>query len=66
MNGEYPKTPFIPLQLKDGPSEWLISPFFGEDSYTIYLTDLTTVYRESLTEDQIIERADVPLNCCEI
>jgi len=64
MSGEYPKAPFIPLPLKDGSSEWLISPFFGEDSYSIYITDLTTVYKESLTEDQIIERADVSIASC--
>jgi len=55
----HPLHPLKPLPLPSSSAKWLISPHMATDGYTIFLTDHNTVYRESLNEQEIIERAQV-------
>jgi hypothetical protein len=55
-----PLSPFTPLPLPTS-NKYLISFHSTSSSYTIFLTDLITLYRESLNAEEIAERADVPL-----
>src|SRR5271155_862080 len=54
-----PLYPFTPLPVPTS-NKYLISFHCTTSSYTIFLTDLTTLYRESLNAEEIAERADVP------
>ena len=56
----HPAYPFVPLALPNS-SKWLVSPSMTANSYSIYLTDLVTVYRESLADQEILERAQVSI-----
>jgi hypothetical protein len=56
----YPSSPFVPLPLANA-TKWLVSASTSPQGYDVFLTDMATVYRETLTEQEIIERAEAPL-----
>ena len=53
-----PLSPFTPLRLPTS-TKYLVSFHYTSSNYTIFLTDLTTLYRESLNAQEIAERAEV-------
>jgi hypothetical protein len=53
----YPSSPFVPLPLPNS-TKWLVSASTSPQGYDVFLTDTATVYRETLTEQEIIERAE--------
>jgi len=54
----FPTSPFLPLPLPNS-TKWLVSASTSPKGYDIFLTDTTTIYRETLAEQEIIERAEV-------
>lgn len=58
MTATFPSAPLTSLPLTDS-EEWLVSFSTTSNTYTIFLTDLNDVYRESLSEREINERAEV-------
>jgi hypothetical protein len=58
MTTTFPSAPLVTLPLPDS-EEWLVSFYAASNAYTIFLTDQNHVYRESLNEQEIIDRAEV-------
>jgi len=54
----YPTSPFLPLPLPNS-TKWLVSASTSPKGYDVFLTDTITIYRETLSEQEIIERAEV-------
>lgn len=54
-----PLSPFTPLRLP-ASTKYLVSFHYTSSNCTVFLTDLTTLYRESLNAEEIVERAEVP------